>query len=170
MHSLSGDDEDLAAKCFGLCQALVSQNRSFSFALNVSSFSFSLDTRELASNKQKAEKKMKKKKPSPSTIRRSARRKEEYLKKKALKIPGRITSDSSASEPGSVLPVQPKGSGSTPPSRPGRPLRILGEIYTLPPKSVRSSISKLGRGFFVEIDKDTANFVYEFENGELYEF
>ena len=44
------------------------------------------------------------------------------------------------------------------------------EIYTLPPKSVRSSISKLGRGFFVEIDEDTANFVYEFENGELYEF
>ena len=44
------------------------------------------------------------------------------------------------------------------------------EIYTLPPKSVRSSIPKLGRGFFVEIDKDTANFVYEFENGELYEF
>ena len=85
MHSLCGDDENLAAKCFGLCQALVSQNRSFSFALNVGSFSFSLDTRELASNKQKAEKKMKKKKkPSPSTIRRSARRKEEFLKKKAL--------------------------------------------------------------------------------------
>ena len=40
----------------------------------------------------------------------------------------------------------------------------------MPPKSVKSSISKLGRGFFVEIDKDTANFVYEFENGELYEF
>ena len=96
MHSLCGDDENLAAKCFGLCQALVSQNRSFSFALNVGSFSFSLDTRELASNKQKAEKKMKKKKkPSPSTIRRSARRKEEYLKKKALTPPGRITSDSS---------------------------------------------------------------------------
>ena len=127
MHSLCGDDENLAAKCFGLCQALVSQNRSFSFALNVGSFSFSLDTRELASNKQKAEKKMKKKKkPSPSTIRRSARRKEEYLKKKALTPPGRITSDSSGKkEPGSVLPVQPKGSGSTPPSRPGRPLRIL---------------------------------------------
>ena len=127
MHSLCGDDENLAAKCFGLCQALVSQNRSFSFALNVGSFSFSLDTRELASNKQKAEKKMKKKKkPSPSTIRRSARRKEEYLKKKAPSTPGRITSDSSGKkEPGSVLPVQPKGSGSTPPSRPGRPLHIL---------------------------------------------
>ena len=85
----------MAARCFGLCQALVSQNRSFSLALTVGSFSFSLDTRELASNNQKAEKKMKKKKPSPSTIRRSVRRKEEFLKKKALTPPARTPSDSS---------------------------------------------------------------------------
>ena len=233
MNSLSGDD-DLAARCFGLCQALVSQNRSFSLALTVGSFSFSLDTRELASNNQKAEKKMKKKKPSPSTIRRSVRRKEEFLKKKALTPPARTPSDSSGKkEPGFVLPVQPKESGSTPLSRPPRILpspspssgrrRVTScagrlevpavlnpalsldgesslppptpshhapsseaevdvgecdrdnvtrfcEIYPVPPKSVRSSISKLGRGFFVEIDKKTANFVYEFENGELYEF
>ena len=113
----------MAARCFGLCHALISQNRSFSLAMTVGSFNFSLDTRELASNNQKAEKKMKKKTPSPSTIRRSARRKEEFLKKKALTPPARIPSDSSGKkEPGFVLPVQPKESGSTPPSR---PLRIL---------------------------------------------
>ena len=44
------------------------------------------------------------------------------------------------------------------------------EIYSVPPKSVRSSVSKLGRGTFVEIDKEIGNFVHEFENGELWKF
>ena len=83
MNSLSSDD-DVAARGFGLSHALVSRNRTLSLALTVGSSSFSLDTEELASNSWRAERKMKRKKPGPSTIRRSARRKEEFLKKKAL--------------------------------------------------------------------------------------
>ena len=52
MNSLNSD-EDLASKCIGLCHALASQNKSFSFSLTVgSNFSFSLDTRELVSATQ----------------------------------------------------------------------------------------------------------------------
>ena len=38
-----------------------------------------------------------------------------------------------------------------------------------PPAKVRSSISTLGTGKFVGIEED-GSFLYEFENGELYEF
>ena len=43
-------------------------------------------------------------------------------------------------------------------------------LYRAPPAKVKSSITELGTGFFVEIDKNTGNYVYEMENGELYEF
>ena len=45
---------------------------------------------------------------------------------------------------------------------------LFCEIYSMPPKRVKSSILKLGFGTFVEIDKDTGNYVYQFVNGELY--
>ena len=62
MNSLNSD-EDLASKCIGLCHALASKNKSFSFSLTVgSNFSFSLDTREMVSDNQtkKAKKKREK--------------------------------------------------------------------------------------------------------------
>ena len=43
-------------------------------------------------------------------------------------------------------------------------------LYKTPPAKVKSSITELGTGFFVEVDKGTGNYVYEMENGELYEF
>ena len=43
-------------------------------------------------------------------------------------------------------------------------------LYKTPPAKVKSSITELGTGLFCEIDKITGNYVYEFENGELYEF
>ena len=57
---------------------LSSQGLAFKFSLTVgSNFSFTLDTKVLASDTQ-----AKKKKSSPSTIRRNARRREEFLIKK----------------------------------------------------------------------------------------
>ena len=80
--SASGEDSPLANKCFDFCNALASQGMAFSFSLTLGShFSFSLETRELApcfDSKDKA----KYKKKSPSTIRRNARRRDEFLRKK----------------------------------------------------------------------------------------
>ena len=72
-------ESDLATKCLEFCQALNSQGNAFKFSLTLASgFAFSFDSKELALDNQAK----KRKKPSPSTIRRNARRKEEFLKKK----------------------------------------------------------------------------------------
>ena len=78
------DETNLATKCLDLCQTLTSQGLVFKFSLTAgSNFSFTLDTRVMASvNQAKA-----KKKPSPSTIRRNARRREEFLMKKQNPAP-----------------------------------------------------------------------------------
>ena len=77
---------ELATKCLEFCQTLSSQCSSFKFSLMVgTSFSFTLDTGVVAlDTKAKAPSK---KKPSPSTIRRNARRREEFLKKKQSPAP-----------------------------------------------------------------------------------
>ena len=74
----SAVDSTLASQCMAFCQALASQGKSFSFTLKIdSNFCFSLDTRE--SNVKAT---LVKKRTSPSTQRRNARRREEFLKKK----------------------------------------------------------------------------------------
>ena len=66
----------LASKCMDFCQALASQGQVFNFSLSVGpTFSFSLDT-----TRSKAP--LTKKKASPSTLRRNARRREEFNAKK----------------------------------------------------------------------------------------
>ena len=71
-------DCSLASKCMDFCQALASQGLPFHFTLNMgSTFTFSLDTRGKAKAGPVA-----KKKSSPSTQRRNARRREEFLSKK----------------------------------------------------------------------------------------
>ena len=76
---VGGDGLSLSQKCLDFCQALERQGRTFSFNLNLGpSFSFSLDTRE----KENTTNTMVKKKASPSSLRRNARRKEEFLKRK----------------------------------------------------------------------------------------
>ena len=62
----------LVFKCMEFCQALASQGQVFHFSLSVGpSFSFSLDTTRSKAPQTK-------KKPSPSTLRRNARRREEF--------------------------------------------------------------------------------------------
>ena len=111
MNSLNSD-EDLASKCIGLCHALASQNKSFSFSLTVgSNFSFSLDTRELVSDTQTKKAKKKKPSPSPSTICRSARRREQFLKKKQAQARPPARNPSPALVPGPRLLPSPPPEG-----------------------------------------------------------
>ena len=71
------DNSNLASQCMAFCQALASKGQTFSFALNVgSSFTFSLDTRGNGTSS------LTKKRKSPSTRRRNARRRAEFLAKK----------------------------------------------------------------------------------------
>ena len=76
---MGDEDSSLASKCMAFCQALASQGQHFNFSIATGSgFTFSLDTsRSKAVSNQKA-----KKKSSPSTLRRNAQRREEFLAKK----------------------------------------------------------------------------------------
>ena len=80
--SLHGEDSSLASQCLVFCQALASQGKAFSFSLKIdSTFSFALDTRESQASAPLPEA-LTRKKVSPSTKRRNARRRAEFLKKK----------------------------------------------------------------------------------------
>ena len=74
MAAVGDVDTSLATKCMDFCLALANQDQSFNFSLTLGhGFSFSLDTR------RKAASPVIKKKASPSTLRRNAKRREEYL-------------------------------------------------------------------------------------------
>ena len=76
---VSEDKAALVSKCLDFCQTLATKLPIFSFALTLGNgFSFTLDTSEKEALSSKA---MKKKK-TPSTLRRDARRRSEFLKKK----------------------------------------------------------------------------------------
>ena len=67
----------LLSKCLDFCQALSSQGQVFNFSVAFGpDFTFSLDTRSKEASP------VTKKKASPSTLRRNARRREDYLKRK----------------------------------------------------------------------------------------
>ena len=83
MTAVDDSDSSLATKCLELCQTLVSQGKAFNLSISIgSTFSFSLDTREKVPALDTKSKATQKKMPSPSTKRRNARRREEFLKKK----------------------------------------------------------------------------------------
>ena len=73
-------DPSLRFKCLELCQAQVDKGTPFTFSLTIgSTFTLSLDSR----GKEEVPTILARKKPSPSTLRRNARRKELFLKRKA---------------------------------------------------------------------------------------
>ena len=133
-------ETDLAIKCLDLCQTLTSQGLVFKFSLTTgSNFSFNLDTRVLASDNQAKAKK----KPSPSTIRRNARRREEFLSKKqnpAHVPPARplrhLPSPTTSSERRQVISVRRDG---TMPSF----SQLDGNVIHSPPPGTTSSASTL---------------------------
>ena len=70
----------LVSQCLDFCQTLATKSLTFSFNLTLGdSFSFSLDTNGKESLAPKAKEKKKK---TPSTLRRDARRRAQFLKKK----------------------------------------------------------------------------------------
>ena len=78
MTAVNETDSSLTTKCLDFCQALASQGKEFKFAITVgSTFTFSLDTRE---GKEILPTRSKK---SPSTQRRNAKRRKEFLIKKS---------------------------------------------------------------------------------------
>ena len=93
MALVGESDSSLASQCMALCQALNSQGKAFKFSLSIgSSFCFSLDTRDEAPTLDIKSMASARKKPSPSTLRRNARRRAEFLTKKqnpAAKLPVR---------------------------------------------------------------------------------
>ena len=90
---MGDEDSSLASKCMAFCQALASQGQHFNFSISTGSgFTFFLDTsRSKAVSNQKA-----KRKSSPSTLRRNARRREEFLAKKQQECSTRISVENSA--------------------------------------------------------------------------
>ena len=88
MTTLASGEDSLASKCMAFCQALASQGQVFNFSLSLGpDFTFSLDSRSKGVKSPVI-----KKKASPSTLRRNARRREEFMAKKQLSSPSRISS------------------------------------------------------------------------------
>ena len=76
--SVSHEHSSLVTQCLDFCRHLASQGKDFNISIKLGSFSFSLDTMEKSTMTDV----VMKKKPSPSSLRRSARRRQEFLKKK----------------------------------------------------------------------------------------
>ena len=75
--SVKEDNSAILSQCLDFCQTLAGKSLNFSFTLTLgNNFSFSLDTSEKKALAPKAKKK------SPSTLRRDARRRKEFVRKK----------------------------------------------------------------------------------------
>ena len=120
------EDSTLASQCLEFCQMLAGKSLSFSFSLNVgNNFSFSVETRGAgALSPQK-----KKKKPTPSTLRRNARRREEFLRKKFAPTAGKAEQEVSEEETDS----------------PGKAPTVLHHHPSPPPSSGRQKVTTVGR-------------------------
>ena len=85
MTAVSEADSSLATQRLDFCQALARQGKDFKLSITIgSTFSFSLDTKE---GKATLPTKIKKKK-SPSTLKRNAKRREDFLAKKSTVVTG----------------------------------------------------------------------------------
>ena len=86
MTAVSESDSSLATQCLDFCQALARQGKDFKLSITIgSTFTFSLDTKEgkatLPARKRK----------SPSTLKRNANRREEFLAKKSTSESSLVT-------------------------------------------------------------------------------
>ena len=81
MTAVGNESSSLASKCLDLCQTLASQGQAFTFSLTTGStlnFSMSTGSQDSPASAPKVEKRK-----SPSTRRRNARRRKEFLKGKS---------------------------------------------------------------------------------------
>ena len=80
MTAVSESDSSLATQCLDFCQAMARQGKDFKISITIgSTFAFSLDTKE---SKITLPTRIQKRK-SPSTLKRNAKRREEFLVKKS---------------------------------------------------------------------------------------
>ena len=80
MTALSESDSSLATQCLDFCQALARQGKDVKLSITIgSTFTFSLDTKE---GKTTLPTRIQKRK-SPSTLKRNAKRRQEFLAKKS---------------------------------------------------------------------------------------
>ena len=94
MAAVEEVNSTLVSKCMDFCQALASQGQAFNFSLAIGpTFSFSLDTRSKVLGFSGT-----KKKASPSTLRRNAKRREEFSQRKQQSHSARISTEGDASE------------------------------------------------------------------------
>lgn len=139
--SVSEEDSRRLSQCLDLCQTLAGKSLTFSLSLTIgSSFSFSVDTRRkeaLATTR---------KKKSPSTLRRNARRREQFLRKK-FDAPNAASSSHSeqVSEKEAEAPVlKTPEKERLPPSILDRSLTpVLGEGREEPPSSASTPVAVL---------------------------
>ena len=88
MAAVAEVGSSLLSKCLDFCQALSSKGQAFNFSVAIGpDFTFSMDTRCKAASPRI------KKKASPSTLRRNARRREEYLQRKQNPSPVNSTEE-----------------------------------------------------------------------------
>ena len=84
MAAVTEGNTTLLSKCLEFCQALYSQGQAFNFSVAIGKdFTFSLDTR----SKEASPVTLVKKKASPSTLRRNAKRRREFLQRKQNRSP-----------------------------------------------------------------------------------
>ena len=120
------EDATLASQCLDFCQMLAGKSLSFSFSLKVgNNFSFSVETR----GKGPLSLQKKKKKPTPSTLRRNARRREEFLRKKLAPTAGKSDHEVSEEETDS----------------PGKASTVLHHHPSPSPSSGRRKVTTVGR-------------------------
>ena len=80
MSAVSESNSSLATQCLDFCQALARQGKDFKLSITIgSTFTFSLDTKE---GKATLPTRIQKRK-SPSTLKRNAKRREDFLAKKS---------------------------------------------------------------------------------------
>ena len=88
MTAVSESDSSLATQCLDFCQALARQGKDFKLSITIgSTFTFSLDTKE---GKTTLPTRIQKRK-SPSTLKRNAKRREEFLAKKSTSASSVLT-------------------------------------------------------------------------------
>ena len=139
MEEVPVGDSSLAQQCLALCQTLASQGRTFSLSLTAgSSFIFSMESNGIAVPAQVV-----KKKSSPSTLRRNARRREIFLRRK-------LESQIKMEAPSECPPCP-----SSPPPLISSPTRVEGRPFKCD-LCTASFVSKHGLKYHMESIHNTA--------------
>ena len=134
MSQLTEEDAKLASKCLEICQTLAIKSMPFSISINIGpNFSFSVDTmgkKVLPSSLETREVKKRKKK-APSALRRNARRRAEFLRKKLEASPAK---EPDAGEP--EVPTRGRDQGPSNEDEGGVFKKVSSELKSSPTQTI----------------------------------